>query len=171
MVQEAHVQPVQPQRRKVRHAGFLLGAGFALLLDATLFRQLLAWHLLVEGAPEHPTEGLWQLAGLAALLGGVYLLWKARARLVEPAAGQVLAGSALLGMAGFHLAEAVVAHHLLGLHRVNPGAPNPLAWDAAYLAGALGLALLGWRLMALAARIRETGSRRRSARRASGRIP
>ena len=170
MVREAHAQPVLPQRRKVRHAGLLVGVGVGALLDATLFHQLLGWHTLLQGGPEHPTEGLFQLAGLLGVVGGVYLLWKARGRLSEPAAGRVLVGSALVGVAVFNLVEGVLSHHILGLHHVNPGG-NVAAWDAAFLAASVGVGLLGWRLMAVAARIRETGSRRSGARRASGRIP
>lgn len=170
MVREAHVQPVLPQRRKVRHAGFLLGLGVAALLDATVFHRLLGWHALLEGAPLHPAEGLFQLGGLAGVAAGVYLLWKARGRLSEPASGHVLLGSALLGLAVFNLVEGVLNHHILGIHHVNPQG-NVAAWDAAFLVGSVVVGLLGWRVMAVAARIRETGSRRSGARRASGRVP
>jgi uncharacterized membrane protein len=170
MVQEAHTQPVRPQRRRVRHAGFLLGVGLAALLDAALFHNLLAWHTFVGSGPVHEVEGIFHLAALAAVVGGVYLLWKARGRLAEPAAGQVLTGSALGGLATFNLVEGVVTHHVLGLHHVNPGG-NVAAWDIGFLLVNVVIGLLGWRLMAVASRVREAGVPPRGARRISGRIP
>lgn len=171
MVQEAHAQPVRPQRRRVRHAGFLIGAGLGALLDVALFHDLLAWHTFLEGGPVHVAEGILQLAALAAVLGGVYLLWKARGRLVEPAAGQVLVGSILAGLAVFNLVEGVADHHVLGLHHVNPGG-NVAAWDLGFLLVNAAVGLLGWRLMAVAARLRAAGvAPPRGARRLGGRIP
>lgn len=170
MVREAHVQPVQPQRRRVRHAGFLLGVGAGALLDATLFHHLLGWHAFVGTDLAHPAEGWLHLGALVGVLGGTFLLWQARGRLAERASGHVLAGSGLLGVATFNLVEGVVSHHILGLHHVNP-AGNVAAWDAAFLGASVLVALAGWRLMAVAARIRETGSRRAGARRATGRVP
>lgn len=165
MVQEAHQQHVRPPRHRVRHAGFLLGVGAGALLQSILLRQLLGWHRLVEVSPLTVWEGLYHLGALLALLAGVVLLFRARIRLVEPASGHVLFGSALVGAGAFSLAEGVLAHYVLGLHHVRPDAANVAGWDAAHLGASLLLALAGWRLLVMAARVRATGSRLRDGRR------
>lgn len=165
MVQEAHLQHARPSRRRVRHAGFLMGVGAGALLQSILLRQLLGWHPLVESSSLTVWEGLYHLGALLALLSGIVLLYWARTRLSEPASGRVLIGSALVGTGLFSLAEGVLAHYVLGLHHVRPVADNVAAWDAAHLGAGLLIVAAGWRMLVVAARLRATGSRSREAKR------
>lgn len=149
MVREAHEQHhAPPPGRRVRHAGFVMGAGFAALLDGILFHDLLRWHHLVEGS--EVSDGILLALGWAATLAGLWLLWGARFRLAAPGSGRRLGGSLVVGGATFNVVEGIVDHHVLGVHHVYPFA-NALAWDLAFLAVNLALALVGLRMLATAA--------------------
>lgn len=130
MVHEAHEQRRPPPRRRVRSAGYLLGAGLAGLLDGILFHDLLGWHhfLDVPGRAAMVSDGLFHLAMWTLTVVAVALLWRARVRFAEPAAGAMLVGSALVGAGALQAVDGLVDHLLLHLHWLHPG-PHALAWE------------------------------------------
>lgn len=161
MVHEAHLQHARPARRRVRHAGLLLGAGAAAIVDDALLRRVAGWHEFHTLAGWEP---LFALGGLILLIAGLVILHRARMRLLEPASGKVLVGSGFLGAALFIVLEGLATHHLLALHHVGPDG-NALGWDASWLGVGILLALVGWRWMIVATRVRVTGSARRELKR------
>ena len=127
--------------------GFALGGFF----DGILLHQILQWHhllSLVPGMSDLRLQILWDgyfhaLMYLAAVLA-VWGLWRHRAA-AGTAAGTL--GAVLVGFGGWHVADALLSHWLLGIHRVRLDTAVPLAWDLGWLA-AFGLvpAVLGWRM-------------------------
>ncbi|MCU0760178.1 MAG: DUF2243 domain-containing protein [Steroidobacteraceae bacterium] len=130
--------------------GFALGGFF----DGILLHQILQWHHLLSAVPAVDTlraQVLWDgyfhasMYLLAALgLGG---LWRSRAW-PEAGAGQRLAGGLVTGFGLWHLVDAVLAHAVLGLHRIRPESAEPLAWDLGWaLAFGLVPSIVGWRML------------------------
>lgn len=139
-----------------RQAGIWL-VGFALggFFDGILLHQVLQWHHLLSGLEgatfgelrvQVLADGVFHLLMYIVALVGLVLIWRtARATAALPAS-RVLA-LVLLGSGCWHLADALLSHWLLGLHRIRMDVPNPLAWDLLWLAvfGLVPLAL-GWLL-------------------------
>ena len=126
---------------------FLWGAvlGFALggFFDGILLHQILQWHhllSLVPGLEDLRVQVLWDgyfhaLMYLVAL-AGLWGLWRARRRAMIQGIvlnGAPLAGALLLGFGLWHLVDAVLAHWILGIHRIKLDSPSPLAWDLSWL--------------------------------------
>jgi uncharacterized membrane protein len=116
--------------------------------DGILLHQILQWHhlfSLVERAGGLAAQVMWDgvfhLGMYAAAGVGVWLLWRGRAALARPGAGRRLAGWALVGFGGWHVADAIVSHWLLGIHRIRDASPTPLVWDLAWFA-VFGLAFV-----------------------------
>ncbi len=117
----------------------LLGLALGGFFDGILLHQILQWHHLlsnVEAASDLRVQiladglfhGLMYLVAVTAL----WKLWRNRAALEAPFAGTRLASAALVGFGIWHIADAVLSHWLLGIHRVRSGAADPLAWDLAW---------------------------------------
>lgn len=164
MVREAHTQSLPLPRRRVRSAGYLLGAGLAGLLDGIVFHEILGWHHFVQSAGAR-SDGLFHALMWAFVLVAVAMLWRARARFAEPAAGRVLVGSALVGAGALQALDGLVDHLLLQLHWLHPQG-NVAAWEAAYQVASWGLVVTGAWLMRSATRAREGAAGRTRARRA-----
>jgi uncharacterized membrane protein len=129
---------------------FLLGFALGGFFDGILLHQILQWHhllSLVPGVASLEAQVLWDglfhllMYALAGL--GIWGLW----RRGLPGGARLL-GGLCLGFAAWHLADSVLSHWLLGIHRIRVDAANPLAWDLGWLAvfGG-GPALLGWALL------------------------
>ncbi len=130
--------------------GFALGGFF----DGILLHQILQWHhllSLVPGLDDLRLQILWDgyFHALMYLLAaaGIWGLWRA-GRCAPDARGRTLVGAVAIGFGLWHVADAVLSHWILGIHRIRPDSPAPLAWDLLWLAG-FGLVpvLLGWLLL------------------------
>jgi uncharacterized membrane protein len=151
-----------PQRETTRPASIaapaiVMGAGIGGFIDGILAHQIFQWHgMLTQLYPnttmEHMelnmlADGLFHVVTLSFVLAGSYLLWARARRGAWRWTWRSLTGWMLVGWGLFNLIEGTLNHHLLQLHRVNPAAANPLAWDLGFLV--LGaLLVVGGRLLA-----------------------
>ncbi|UUX95772.1 DUF2243 domain-containing protein [Aquabacterium sp. J223] len=132
--------PASPSHRSLLRAAALLGVAFGGFFDGILLHQVLQWHHLLSAVQggrfadlrlQLLADGLFHLAmyGLAAIaLAG---LWRHRAALAQRLP---LGPAFLIGFGAWHVADALLSHWWLGLHRVRMDSPRPLAWDLAWLA-------------------------------------
>jgi uncharacterized membrane protein len=140
-----------PRTRAFVAPGLLLGVGLGGFVDGIVFHQIVQWHHFVSS--ERTTE---TVAGLEAntLADGVFhastwlltavgiaLLWS-RTRALGAPPGLLLVGLALAGWGAFQLFDAVVNHHLLGLHDAKEGAGR-VAAEVGWLASGFVLLLGG----------------------------
>lgn len=132
----------------------LLGISLGGFFDGILLHQILQWHhllSLVADQADIRLQVLWDgyFHALMYVIGGVGLagLWRAQRHATGPG-GRGLAGALLVGFGLWHVADAVLAHWLLGLHRVKLDSDTPLLWDLGWLVifGVLPLAV-GHRLV------------------------
>lgn len=147
-----------PDGRQVAIAGLALGFGLGGFFDGILLHQILQWHHLLSGVAPGETaadlrfqvlaDGIFHLFTYLVTGAGLWLLWRARASLTGPGASGRLAGSGLLGFGAWHVADAILSHWLLGLHRIRMDTDNPLLWDLLWFVPfGLGTALFGWWLL------------------------
>jgi uncharacterized membrane protein len=141
----------------VRWGAFLVGIGLGGFFDGILLHQVLQWHHLLSNvrAPalqdiraQILADGLFHVLMYFIAAVGLFKLWRAREQCAQPGSGTLLWGSALLGFCIWHFIDIVVAHWIVGIHRVRIDTPNPLLWDLLWvgLFGALPL-VLGWRML------------------------
>jgi hypothetical protein len=78
---------------------------------------------------------------------GLWGLWRAH-RSAGDARGRSLAGALLVGFGGWHVADGVLSHWVLGIHRIRLDSADPLLWDLVWFFG-FGVAPLvaGWLLV------------------------
>jgi len=122
-------------------AGSALGFGLGGFFDGILLHQVLQWHHLLSGlegaALSLPAQiladGLFHLAMYLVTVTGLILLWRSRRCWAGPGGGMSVLAFALIGFGLWHLADAVLSHWLLGLHRIRMGVSYPLAWDLGWL--------------------------------------
>lgn len=137
-------------------AGYLIGIGLGGFFDGILLHQVLQWHHLLS-LVENPAvqdirtqilaDGLFHvLMYIVAALGLVYL-WKSRIEFTEAGAGKWLLGTMLLGFGMWNVADVVLFHWILQIHRIRVDVSNPLFWDLLWLS-VFGFAFLvaGWLL-------------------------
>lgn len=134
--------------------GVLLGLGMGGFVDGIVLHQILQWHHMLSAVWDEQTvehlranvlaDGVFH--GLTWLLvaAGVTMLWR-RSRQRALGSRSVL-GWVLVGWGAFNLVEGVIDHHVLQIHRVRPGAENPLLWDIGFLAVGAALVAVGWML-------------------------
>lgn len=138
-------------RNRKATAGWLL-VGFALggFFDGILLHQILQWHHLLSGLDDPlgsdlnfqiTMDGLFHLLMYLVAIIGVVLLLSGRA--VGGRAGTTadILRLVLIGFATWHIADAVLSHWLLGLHRIRMDTDTPIVWDVAWLV-AFGIAPL-----------------------------
>jgi uncharacterized membrane protein len=129
--------------RRLAWAGFWLGFGLAMFFDGIVLHQILQWHHLLSGvAPEATADdlrfqvladGIFHAVTYALTTLGLWLLW---------------AGRGGLGFGAWHVADAVLNHWIVGLHRIRMAAEHPLAWDLLWVVPfGLGALLAGLRLL------------------------
>ena len=125
-------------------AGLFLGMGLAgAVLDGLLLQGLLGWHpLSTDPQAGSAATSLFFVATLVTLLVGLDLLRRLPAQ-VRRQGRRPLLGWGLLGAGLFGLLVGIGDHHLAGLRHLRPEAAAVLAWDLAYLAGALTLLAAG----------------------------
>jgi uncharacterized membrane protein len=91
-------------------------------------------------------DGLFHAATYLFVLIGLVLLWRAAHRTHVRWSGKLLAGTLLMGFGLFNVVEALVNHHLLGLHHVNETVPQEqwIYWDVGFLLWGAAMLLGGW---------------------------
>ncbi len=148
----AHVAQPTP-----RFPGLLLGVGLGGFVDGIVLHQILQWHHMVSSTGKDPAtlagleantlaDGLFHAAVWVCVLVASLLLvtaWR-RGRLAPNWRSHV--GLLLTGWGVFNLFDAVVDHHLLGVHHVRDDLGGPLSWDLGFLAFAVLLVAGGWAL-------------------------
>lgn len=165
-----------PPAAGLRRAGWgaaLLGFALGGFFDGILLHQILQWHHLlsavrVDGASldlrtQVLADGLFHALmyvvaaiGLVLHLNSVRRVGRAAGRGALPAAAAgpaqpgepgAFAALFLIGFGAWHVADALLSHGLLGLHRIRMDVAEPLAWDLGWLIvfGLLPLAA-GWGL-------------------------
>jgi uncharacterized membrane protein len=136
--------------------GLLLGVGLGGFVDGIVFHQILQWHHLVSA--DEPTttvagleantlaDGLFHASTWLLTAVGIWLLWRTARSGAGVPSGLLLLGLMLAGWGTFQLFDAVVNHHLLGLHNAKEGSGRVAAnigWIASgfvLLGAGLGLA-------------------------------
>ena len=136
-------------------AGILLGIGLGGFVDGIVLHQILQWHHILTSAGYPATslgnlevntlaDGLFHAGTWLLVVIGLTWAWRTLRSPGNGATGRdVLAGLAA-GWGLFNLVEGVVNHHILKIHRVNPGGAQPLAFDLAFLALGVLLVAAGW---------------------------
>ena len=136
--------------------GALLGVGLGGLVDGIVLHQILQWHHMLSDEGGFPTttvgglerntlaDGLFHAAALAAVLAGVWLLWRATVHGEAAVTRRVFAGSILMGSGLFNVAEGVIDHQVLGIHHVRDDLGGPLSWDIGFLVASGALVMAGW---------------------------
>ena len=142
--------PADPLRLPPLLLGFALGGFF----DGVLLHQILQWHHLLSLAPGLSSlrmqvlwDGYFHALMYAIAAVALWRLWRARDDLGGEWGGRG-PGALLVGFGAWHLVDAVLAHWVLGIHRVRVDSPDPLMWDLIWLA-AFGLVPLAGGAVAL----------------------
>lgn len=120
-------------------AGYLLGFGLGGFFDGILLHQILQWHhllSLVDGVGDLRNQvifdGLFHALMYVIAFLGVTLLIRSRSSLNVSGGTRWLFGSMLLGFGAWHVADSVLSHWILGIHRIKIDSPNPLFWDLSW---------------------------------------
>lgn len=142
----------------------LLGLGLGAFVDGIVLHQLLQWHHILSATGDHPmhtvagleantlADGVFHAAAwVLTAVGALLAIRRWRDGTLSPS-WRVHVGGLVTGWGAFNVVEALVNHHLLGLHHVRDDLGGPASWDYGWLAGsavllAVGLAVLrpGWR--------------------------
>ncbi len=152
---------------------FLMGAGLGGFVDGIVLHQILQWHHLLTDEGDFPmdtvqgledntlADGLFHAATWVLLLIGTLAAVNAwqRRRLAPPWRSHF--GMLLAGWGVFNLLEAIVDHHILGIHHVRDDLGGPLSWDIGFLVFGALVALVGMALV-------KSGERAAPARRLDG---
>jgi uncharacterized membrane protein len=120
-------------------SGYLLGFALGGFFDGILLHQILQWHHLlsaIDGTDirfQVAADGYFHALMYVIAAIGLWLLWTA---LRSPGhhAGRRLFAAMLIGFGGWHIADAVLSHWLIGIHRIRMDSENPLVWDLLWLA-------------------------------------
>ncbi|MGF6227617.1 putative membrane protein [Inquilinus ginsengisoli] len=106
--------------------GFALGGFF----DGILLHQILQWHhllSLVPGIGDLRMQVLWDgyFHALMYVIAAVAIwgLWRVHLTVT----GRPLFGAVLIGFGLWHVVDAVLAHWVLGIHRIRIDSASPLA--------------------------------------------
>lgn len=129
--------------RLTRTGWLLLGFSLGGFFDGIVLHQILQWHHLLSGlnGPEVAdirfqilADGLFHLLMYLVALTGAVLLVAARASGKRGGTSSEILKLVLIGFAVWHVADAVLSHWLLGLHRIKMDSDMPLFWDLTWLA-------------------------------------
>ena len=135
-------------------SGYLIGFGLGGFFDGILLHQILQWHhllSLVDGVGDLRRQvlfdGLFHALMYVIAGAGLVILVRSRETLSLRGSGSWFAGSVLLGFGIWHVADSVLSHWILGIHRIKIDSPNPLFWDLLWFAlFAMGPLFAGWML-------------------------
>jgi len=135
-------------------AAFATGFALSGFFDGILLHQILQWHHLLSAFDtdlrfQVIADGWFHMVMYAVALAGLVGLWRGRRGSEGEAAGRLLVAWALIGFGAWHVADAVLSHWLLGIHRIRMDSTMPLAWDLGWLAVfGIGPVLAGLRMRA-----------------------
>lgn len=123
-------------------AGYALGFGPGGFFDGILLHQILQWHHLLSGIQEARqdirvlilADGLFHALMYVIAACGLWLLWRARRAFAASGADRILLASVLIGFGVWHVADGILSHWILGIHRVRMDVQNQLFWDLLWLA-------------------------------------
>ena len=128
--------------RSFRWAGYLVGIALGGFFDGILLHQVLQWHHLLS-LVDSPAlrdirtqilaDGLFHVLMYLVALAGLALLWRSRQAFARPAGGRMLAACVLLGFGIWNIADVVLFHWVLVIHRIRVDSAFPLMWDIAWL--------------------------------------
>lgn len=144
--------PNTPGLLKLKWPAALLGIALGGFFDGILLHQILQWHHLLSNVNavqdmrmQIMADGIFHMLMYVIAAIALVKLWRARAATSQAGAGSTLGGYALLGFGMWHIADSLLSHWLLGIHRVRDSAPNPLVWDLLwfFIFGVLPI-LAGW---------------------------
>ncbi len=141
-------------RRRLGWAGFLLGFGLGGFFDGILLHQVLQWHHLLSGVEGSAlqdirvqilADGLFHVLMYVVAVVGLWLLWQTRRQFAMPGADRLLAANALLGFGIWHIADSILSHWVLGIHRIRMDVDDPLVWDLLWFFGfGVVFVVAGW---------------------------
>ena len=123
-------------------AGLLLGFALGGFFDGILLHQVLQWHHLLSAVEaswldlrgQVLADGLFHVVTYGLAVAGLLLLVRSAPDLAAAPSARPLLTPLLAGFAGWHIADAVLSHWLLGIHRIRMDTSAPLAWDLGWLA-------------------------------------
>lgn len=128
-------------------AGYLLGIGLGGFFDGILLHQVLQWHHLLSLVDSPAVQdirvqiladGMFHVLMYIVTAVGLVCLWKSRIEFSKAGAGKWLFGTMLLGFGLWNVADVVLFHWIMQIHRIRVDVPNPLFWDLLWL-GLFGL--------------------------------
>ncbi|HSK40619.1 MAG TPA: DUF2243 domain-containing protein, partial [Arenibaculum sp.] len=138
-----------------RWAGYLIGFAMGGFFDGILLHQVLQWHHLLS-AVEGPAfrdlrvqvlaDGIFHAAMYAVAAAGLWLLWRTRHQFARAGADRLLFAGFLVGFGAWHVADGILFHWILGIHRIRMAADAPLAWDLLFFVPGVLLVVAGWLL-------------------------
>jgi uncharacterized membrane protein len=138
-----------------RAPGILLGIGLGGFVDGIVLHQVLQWHHLLSSEGDYATttvggledntlaDGLFHATTLAAVVVGLWLLWRRTTKWRWAMSGRAFVGWMLVGWGLFNLVEGVVNHEILGLHHVREGVGHETAYDFGFLVVSVLLLVTG----------------------------
>ncbi|HYH19958.1 MAG TPA: DUF2243 domain-containing protein [Azospirillum sp.] len=137
-------------------AGYLLGFGLGGFFDGILLHQVLQWHHLLS-ALDGPAfrdlrvqvlaDGLFHVVMYVVAAAGLWLLWRTRDQFARPGADRWMFANTLIGFGVWHVADSILSHWVLGIHRIRMDSEIPLVWDLVWFAVfGVAVAAAGWLL-------------------------
>ncbi|MBW9069920.1 DUF2243 domain-containing protein [Rhizobium pusense] len=138
---------------KLQWAGCMIGFALGGFFDGILLHQLLQWHHLLSGLEQTRLDirvlvfwdGIFHALMYIIAIFGVCLLWRARSECTARGTDRCIFANTLVGFGAWHVADGILSHWLLGIHRVRMDVGNPLFWDLLWFAvfGVIPLTI-GW---------------------------
>lgn len=128
--------------RQTRRGWLLIGFALAGFFDGIVLHQILQWHHLLSGLADPRgsdlrfqimADGLFHLLMYVLALTGAVLLVASRGRGSPAGTTTEILRPALTGFGIWHVLDAIIAHWILGLHRIKMPSETPLVWDIAWL--------------------------------------
>ena len=135
---------------RYRWSGFLLGFALGGFFDGILLHQILQWHHLLSALNgtdirfQVAADGYFHALMYVIAVVGLWLLWVSGKAPDRPS-GRLLLATILIGFGAWHVADAVLSHWVLGIHRIRMDSGSPLIWDLLWF-GIFGVMplLIGW---------------------------
>jgi uncharacterized membrane protein len=141
-VSTSNVSGTSPLPRRFIWAGMALGFGLGGFFDGILLHQVLQWHHLLSGVDDARldirtlilTDGLFHILMYIITCCGLWMLWRARRDVSWLVPDRAMVAFAAAGFGIWHVIDSVLAHWILGIHRVRMDVDNPLFWDLLWFA-------------------------------------